>query len=460
MAATSIDQIVALSKRRGFFFPSSELYGGLANAWDFGHYGTLLKNNVRDFWWKKFVLERQDMVGLDASIFLNSKVWEASGHVAGFSDALVDCKVCKTRTRADHLIEEKLPNMKVEGLPIEELTKIIREHKLSCPTCGSKDLTDVRKFNLLFETHLGIVEGEKSKVYLRGEIAQGIFVNFKNVLDTMRVRMPFGIAQQGKAFRNEITMGQAVHRTIEFDLMEFEYFIHSSQWEKVFEMWRATMWEWAMELGLEEKHLRWREHEAFERSHYSTKTMDVEYKFPSGWKEMWGIAYRTDFDLTNHMKFSGKDLSYTDPQTKEHYIPHVVEPTFGLSRLIGILLFDAYHEEEVEGKKRVVLRLSPRIAPVKVAVFPLQKDEKIRTVARSVFDSLRSFFVSEFDDSGNIGKMYRRQDEIGTPFCVTIDYDTLQDKKVTVRDRDTMKQERVEIDRLVEYFQGKLYKKN
>ena len=451
-----MDKIVALCKRRGFIYPSSEIYGGLANTWDFGHYGTLLKNNLRDWWWKKFVLDRDDMVGIDASTILSPKVWEASGHVTGFNDALVDCKKCKYRTRADHLIENKLKNVKVEGLPIEKLTEIINTNKLTCPRCGSADLTEVRKFNLLFKTHIGIIEENKSEAYLRGELAQGIFLNFKNVLNTMRVKIPFGIAQQGKAFRNEITMGQSVFRTLEFDLMEFEYFIHPSLWEKTYNYWQKQMWEWALELGLTKNKLKWREHEAFERSHYSKKTMDLEYEYPFGWKEMWGIAYRTDFDLKNHMKHSGADLKYKDQITGEEYIPHVVEPTFGLSRLTLTTLVDAYNEEEVNKKIRIYLKLNPKLSPIKVAIFPLQKDDKLSNIAKEVYLDLKKSFVCEFDDAGNIGKMYRRQDEIGTPFCVTIDYQTIDDKTVTVRDRDTMKQERIKINQLVDYIENKI----
>lgn len=445
-----MEEVVALAKRRGFFFPSSEIYGGMANTWDFGHYGTLLKNNLRDLWWRRFVLERDNMVGVDASIFLNPKVWEASGHVSGFTDAMVDCRTCHNRTRADHLIEDKLKDVKVEGLPVEELTKIIKDNKLKCPKCGSSDFTDVRRFNLLFQTHIGIVEENKSLAYLRGEIAQGIFLNFKNILNSMRVRVPFGIAQQGKAFRNEITMGQSVFRTLEFDLMEFEYFIHPTMWEETFEQWRTEMWKFAMEIGLQESNLRWREHEEFERSHYSKRTMDIEYKFPYGWKEMWGLAYRTDFDLANHAKHSGKDLTYTDPKTNDKYIPHVIEPTFGLSRLTGIILTDAYREEEVNGKKRIYLKLAPKIAPVKVAVFPLQKDAKLASAASDIYHALKQHVTAEFDDNGNIGKMYRRQDEIGTPYCVTVDYQTLEDGTVTVRERDTMKQDRIHRDSLLQ----------
>ncbi len=454
--SASLEKITALAKRRGFVFPSSDIYGGLANTWDFGHYGTLLKNNLRDFWWKRFVLDRTDMVGLEASTILNSKVWEASGHTSSFTDALIDCKNCKNRTRADHLIEDNVKDLKVEGLSDNELNKIIQEHKIKCPKCGLSDWTDVRKFNLLFETKMGIIEGDKSTVYLRGEIAQGIFLNFKNVLNTMRVKLPFGIAQQGKAFRNEITLGQFVHRSIEFDLMEFEYFIKPEEWEKTFEYWQKKMWDFAKEIGIDEKNLRWREHEEFERSHYSKRTADIEYEYPFGFKEMFGLAYRTDFDLSNHSKNSGKDLTYLDPKTNEKFIPHVVEPTFGLSRLAGIILFDAYREEEVNGATRTFLKLNPKIAPIKIAVFSLQKDEKLTLLAKTVFDDLKSNFVCEFDNSGNIGKMYRRQDEIGTPYCVTVDFESLTDNCVTIRDRDTMKQERIKISDLNKFISEKL----
>ena len=453
------DKVIALSKRRGFVFPSSEIYGGLANTWDFGPYGTLLKNNLRDFWWQNFVLDREDMVGIDASIFLNPKVWEASGHVAGFTDALIDCKKCKLRTRADQLIEENIPDKKVEGLPVEELTNIIKESKIKCPKCGSMDFTDVRRFNLLFETEVGIIEDGKSKVYLRGEIAQGIFVNFKNIVDTMHPKIPFGIAQQGKVFRNEITLGQFVHRSLEFDLMEFEYFIKPEDWEKTYDYWKKQMWDWALALGIDEKKLRWREHEEFERSHYSKRTMDIEYNYPFGWKEMFGLAYRTDFDLKNHSKFSGKDLSYKDQKTNEDFIPHVIEPTFGLSRLLGIILFDSYREEEVNGQKRVFLKINPKIAPVKAAVFPLlaNKEDLVKT-AKKIFENLKKETkqVIAFDDRGNIGKRYFAQDEIGTPFCITVDFKTLEDNTVTIRDRDTMKQERIKAEDLSQIILKKL----
>jgi glycyl-tRNA synthetase len=459
MENSLLEKITALAKRRGFVYPSSDIYGGMANTWDFGYYGTLLKNNLRDLWWKHFVLKRDDMVGIDASIFLNSKVWEASGHVANFADALIDCKNCHFRTRADHLIEEALPDVKVEGLPVDELTKIIKEKKIKCPKCKEAKFTEVRKFNLLFETEIGIIEENKAKAYLRGEIAQGIFLNFKNVIDTMRVKIPFGIAQIGKAFRNEITMGQFVHRTLEFDLMEFEYFIREETWEKQYEYWKKEMWDFAIGLGINKDNLRWREHEEFERSHYSKKTMDIEYKYPFGFKEMFGLAYRTDFDLKNHAKHSGKDLSYQDLTTGEKFVPHVIEPTFGLSRLTGIMLFDAYREEDVKGQKRVYLSLSPKIAPVKVAVFPLlankpQLVEKAEKVYKMLKECIHGLVV--FDDRGNIGKRYFSQDEIGTPYCLTVDFQTLEDETVTVRDRDTTKQERIKIDKLIDFLQLKL----
>lgn len=451
-----IEKIVALAKRRGFVFPSSSIYGGLANTWDFGHYGILLKNNVRDWWWKRFVLNRDDMVGLDASIFLNPKVWAASGHISSFTDAMIDCRVCHTRMRADHLIEDNVFSVKVEGLPVEQLGEVIAENKIKCPHCGSFDWTPVRKFNLLFETSVGILEEQKSRIYLRGEIAQGIFINFKNILNSMRVKLPFGIAQQGKAFRNEITMGQFIHRTMEFDLMEFEYFIREGDWEKTFAYWQQQMWQWALDLGLQEKSLRWREHEAFERSHYSKRTMDIEYHYPFGYKEMFGIAYRTDFDLKNHAQHSQVDISYTDPKTNEKFIPHVIEPTFGLSRLVGIILMDTFREDRVSDKTRVYLKLHPLLAPVKVAVFPLQKDEDLKKIAKNLYKDLKSDLVCEFDDSGNIGQMYRRQDEIGTPYCITVDYQSVADNSVTLRDRDTTDQNRVSIPEIKQYIMDKI----
>lgn len=447
------EKIASLAKRRGFVFPSSEIYGGLANTWDFGPMGTLLKNNIRDLWVKTFVTDKDNMVMIDAASILRPEVWGASGHLAGFNEALIDCKECKNRARADHLIENTDLGIKVEGMSFEELEKVITDNKIKCPKCGKFNWTQIRKFNQLVEVKLGVLEEGKNLAYLRGEIAQGIFLNFKNVVDSTRVKVPFGIAQVGKAYRNEITMGQFVHRSFEFDLMEFEYFIKEKDWSETFKKFSDEMWQFALKLGIDEKKLRWREHEETERSHYSKKTADIEYQYPYGFKEMFGIAYRTNFDLTNHANNSGKDLSFVDPKTNEKYIPHVIEPTFGLSRLTGIVLFDAY--TEVDG--RTILKLNPKIAPYKVAVFPLlgNKPELIDR-AREVYSDLKKYFSVVWDERGNIGKRYAAQDEIGTPWCVTVDFDTEKDNSVTVRDRDTGKQERIEIAKLKDYFFGKL----
>lgn len=447
------EKIASLAKRRGFVYPSSEIYGGLANTWDFGPMGTLLKNNIRDLWIKTFVTDKDNMVMIDAASILRPEVWGASGHLAGFNEALIDCKECKNRARADHLIENTDLGIKVEGMSFEELEKIVTENKIKCPKCGKFNWTPIRKFNQLVEVKLGVLEEGKNLAYLRGEIAQGIFLNFKNVIDSTRVKVPFGIAQVGKAYRNEITMGQFVHRSFEFDLMEFEYFIKEEAWEKTFDQFSKEMWQFAIDLGLSEKKLRWREHEETERSHYSKKTADIEYEYPYGYKEMFGIAYRTNFDLTNHANNSGKDLTFTDPKTNEKYIPHVIEPTFGLSRLTGITLFDAYAEDG----DRVYLKLNPKIAPYKVAVFPLLGNKpELTAKAREVYQDLKKSIVVTWDDRGNIGKRYFAQDEIGTPWCVTVDFDTEKDNSVTVRDRDTGKQERIAIDKLLNYFQNRL----
>lgn len=460
-----MDKIVSLAKRRGFVFPGSEIYGGLANSWDYGPLGVELKKNIADWWWERFVRSRDDMVGIDAAIMMNSKVWEASGHVSNFNDALIDCKKCKARHRADHLIEDSVDSLKVEGKTPEELSRIIAEKEISCPSCGAKGkFTDARIFNLLFKTSIGTLEEDKSTVFLRGEIAQAMFVNFKNVLDTTRMRLPFGIASQGKAFRNEITPGNFIFRTLEFDLMEFEYFIRENEWEKQFDYWLKEQQSWLHDMGFDENKLRVREHTADELSHYSKKTVDIEYETPFGWKEMFGLAYRSDFDLKNHMKHSGADLKYRDPVTGDTFIPHVIEPTFGLTRLILMVLLDAY--DEVEGgrthttesikEKEVVLRLHKSLAPIKAAVLPLSKKEPLQKLARETAASLRKKWNIQYDETGSIGKRYRRQDEIGTPYCVTVDFDSLEDKKVTVRDRDTMEQERVYIAELAEYL-GKFF---
>lgn len=446
-----MQKVVSLAKRRGFIFPGSEIYGGLANTYDYGPLGAEMLRNITDSWWKHFVHDRDDIYGLDTSILMSPKVWEAAGHTESFSDALIDCKKCKNRTRADLLIESNLPKEKVEGRSLEELGKILKENELKCPSCGEFDWTSPREFNLLFETNVGIVEDSQSLVYLRGEIAQGMFVNFKNVLDTMRPKLPFGIAQVGKAFRNEITLGNFTFRTLEFNLAEFEYFINPKvdKWKDQFAYWKKEMENWVVSLGADKKKLKWRDHTDDERSHYSEHTEDLDFEYPFGSKELFGLAYRTDFDLKNHMEKSGVDLQYTDPKTGEKFIPHVVEPTFGRDRILLALLVSGYTEE----KDRIVLKLHPDIAPYRVAVFPLVRNkEKLVGAAKEVFELLRKEFTVAWDDRGNIGKRYLSQDEIGTPYCVTIDYDTLEDGTVTVRDRDTTKQERVKIEDLLSYF--------
>ncbi len=433
----TMDKIVSLCKRRGFIFPDSEIYGGLANSWDYGPYGVELKNNIKQRWWKKFVQEREDMVGLDAAIIMNPETWKASGHQDNFSDPLVECKKCKNRFRIDQLEDEK-----------------------KCPNCGG-ELSAPRQFNLMFKTFIGPAEESVNAAYLRPETAQGIFVNFKNIMDTIRPKLPFGIGQIGKAFRNEITPGNFVFRTREFEQMEIEYFIAEpktdKEWQKVFEMWRKEMISWMKELGLDIKN---NIHELDvpdgERAHYSKKTIDFEYKFPFGQKELYGLAYRTDYDLRQHSKFSGADLTYTD-ETGKKVIPHAIEPSLGVERTVLAVLCEAYKEEKVKEEIRTVMKFPHWLSPVKIAVFPLLKNKpELVKKAKAVFDLLKKDYVCEFDDNGNIGKRYRRQDEIGTPFCLTIDFDSLEKDDVTVRDRDSMKQERVKIEKLKEWFKGKL----
>jgi len=457
----TMEKITNLAKKRGFVFAGSAIYGGLANSWDFGPLGTELKNNLRDWWWDRFVHERTDMVGLDASIMMNPKVWEASGHVSNFNDAMIDCKTCKARHRADHLIENTYEDIKVEGLSPEELTKIIVEKEIACPKCGNRDFTDARTFNLLFQTSIGKTEGDKTAIYMRGEIAQAMFVNFKNVLETSRNRLPFGIASVGKAFRNEITPGNFIFRTLEFDLMEFEYFIEEKDWEAQFDVWLSHMQTWLLEMGFDPESTRVREHSQEELSHYSKRTVDIEYKTPFGWKEMFGLAYRTNFDLTNHMEQSGEDLRYTDPISGEKFVPHVIEPTFGLSRLTLMTLLEAYHEElaptgDGETETRIVMKFHPRVAPYKIAILPLSKKPELQEVAKSLQEKLTKRWYTDYDETQSIGKRYRRQDEIGTPFCVTVDFETLTDKAVTIRDRDTMEQVRIPMEELEAYFENKL----
>lgn len=460
----SMDKVVSLAKRRGFIFAGSEIYGGLANTWDYGPYGVELKNNLKKIWWKNFVQDREDMVGLDASILMNPRVWEASGHVASFSDPLMDCKKCKERIRGDKLIEQHLGIEAAVGKTLSQISDIIHKNKLPCPKCGACDFTEARSFNLMFKTHQGVIEEESALVYMRPETAQGIFVNFKNVLNTTRKRLPFGIGQVGKAFRNEITPGNFTFRTREFEQMEIEYFFDpdATKWEKLFEEWKKDSWHFVTKLlGISEKNLRMRDHDQDELSHYSKGTTDIEYKFPFGWGELCAAAaYRTDFDLTQHQKFSGEDLVYTDPENPQRkIIPHVIEPSFGADRLTLAVLLDVYDEEEIEGEIRVVLHFHPDLAPIKVAVLPLVKNKEIITgKAREIYHSLKKYFTCEYDESGSIGKRYRRQDEIGTPFCVTVDFDTIEkDDSVTIRDRDTTSQERVKIADLIGTLREKLY---
>lgn len=454
-----MSKIVSLCKRRGFVFPGSEIYGGLANTWDYGPLGTELKKNVADAWWRFFVRSRLDMVGLDAAILMNPDVWRVSGHVDNFNDAQVDCKECQSRFRADHLIEEAVEGLKVEGLTTADLTKLIVENQIKCPECGKKNFTDARVFNLLFQTSIGSLEAASSTVYLRGELAQAMFVNFKLIQEAMRKKLPFGIAQIGKVFRNEITPGNFIFRTLEFDLMEFEYFIQEASWQEQFDYWLNEMHRWVAHLGLHKEKTRVREHTEDELSHYSKRTVDIEYHTPFGWKELYGLAYRTDFDLRNHMEKSGEDLRYFDPITNEKILPHVIEPTFGLSRSVLMVLLDAYHEEEVssgEGEKeiRVVMKFAPHLAPYKVAVLPLSN--KLNDRAKEVWESLAPHFSVDFDVTQSIGKRYRRQDEIGTPYCVTVDFDTLEDQQVTVRERDSMEQVRLPLTELVAWIHAKL----
>lgn len=438
----SLKAIVALCKRRGFIFPGSDLYGGFANTYSYGPYGCALKRNIKDLWWKLFVQERDDMLGMDGPIFLHPKVWEASGHVAGFSDALVDCRQCKGRFRADHLLEETL-HVDAEGMPLDAMSELLRKDEVRCPKCGKHDWTSARHFNLMFQTQLSKT-GEADFVYLRPETAQAIFADFRNILDTMRVQIPFGMAQIGKAFRNEITPGNFIFRTLEFEQMEIEYFIPPQGWESHFEAWLQSMQRWCSLIGLKKDHLSIFEHPKEKLSHYSKRTVDVLYDFPFGKSELYGLAYRTNFDLSRHEEFSGEKLSYLDPHTKERWIPHVIEPSFGVDRTLLALLCDAYEEESLgEEETRVVLHFAPQIAPVKLAIFPLMKKEALVAVAEELYRKLQKSFVVQYDEAGAIGKRYRRQDEIGTPVCVTIDYQTLEDQTVTWRDRDSMEQTRI-----------------
>ena len=447
-----METIVALAKRRGFVFPGSEIYGGLANTWDFGPLGAELKRNIKNAWWDFFVHRRPDLVGLDGGIFLHPRVWEASGHVEEFTDPLVDCRNCQSRFRADTLIEERT-GQQVEGLSTDELSRLLVERNIACPLCGQRDWTAVRRFNLMFQTVLGPVEESGARIFLRPETAQAIFVDYRSVMQSSRLRIPFGIGQIGKAFRNEITPGNFIFRLLEFEQMEIEYFIRGETWEQTFEDWLAEMGAFLSSLGLRPDRLRTREHSPTELSHYSKRTVDFEYRFPFGWKELCGLAYRTDYDLRRHQEYSGVDLTYFDQQTGERFLPHVIEPTMGVERLLLTLLLDAYDEEEAEdvnGKPytRVVLRFHPRVAPYQVAVLPLLRKPELTAKALEVRALLGDRLSVDYDETQSIGRRYRRQDEIGTPFCVTVDYETLDDQAVTIRDRDSMEQVRVPITRL------------
>lgn len=455
----NMEKLVALCKGRGYVYPGSEIYGGLANTWDYGPLGVELKNNIKDAWRKKFVQESKYNVGLDAAILMNPETWVASGHVGGFSDPLIDCKECKTRHRADKLIEEWMHEHNceevVDGWSDDKMINYMKDNHIACPNCGKENFTSIRKFNLMFKTFQGVTEDAKAEIYLRPETAQGIFVNFKNVQRTTRRKLPMGIAQIGKSFRNEITPGNFTFRTREFEQMELEFFCKPGtelEWHKY---WKKFCENWLLSLGIKKENIRLRDHSQEELSHYSNATTDIEFTFPFGWGELWGIASRTDFDLSKHMEFSKQDMSYLDPETNEKYIPYVIEPSLGCDRVALAFLCNAYEEQEIaEGDVRTVLHLHPALAPYKVAVLPLSK--KLSDKANEVYEMLSKKFMCDYDEAGSIGKRYRREDEIGTPYCVTIDFDTLEDNQVTIRDRDTMEQVRISIDDLAKWIEEKI----
>ena len=452
----SMEKLVALCKGRGFVYAGSEIYGGLANTWDYGPLGVELKNNIKKAWLKKFVQENPYNVGLDAAILMNPQTWVASGHLGGFSDPLMDCKECKTRHRADNLIEA-FDGTNVAGWSNEEMTAYINEKNIVCPDCGAHNFTDIRQFNLMFKTFQGVTEDSKNELYLRPETAQGIFVNFANIQRTTRRKIPFGVAQIGKSFRNEITPGNFIFRVREFEQMELEFFCKPGTDLEWFDYWRAYCRDWLYSLNIKEENLRLRDHDKDELCFYSKATTDFEYLFPFGWGELWGVADRTDYDLTQHINTSGKALDYFDPTTNERYVPYVIEPSLGVERLFLAVMTEAYDEEVVDAEKndsRVVLHFHPALAPIKAAVLPLSK--KLNDQATEVYHALQKKFMVEYDDAGSIGKRYRRQDEIGTPFCITYDFESAEDGCVTVRDRDTMQQERVAIADLVAYIEAKL----
>jgi len=461
MTQKTMEKLVSLSKTKGFVFPGSDIYGGLANTWDYGPLGVELKNNIKKAWWKRFIQESKYNVGLDAAILMNPKVWQASGHLDSFSDPLIDCKHCKSRFRADQLIEEHF-NKKgeeieaLDGLSHEELLNIINKEDIKCPVCGSHDYTDIREFNLMFKTFQGVTEDTAAEIYLRPETAQGIFVNYKNIQRTSRKQIPFGIGQIGKSFRNEITPGNFIFRTREFEQMELQFFCKPGTDLEWHSYWKNYSKQFLIDLGIKEENIRLRDHGEDELSFYSVATADLEYLFPFGWGELWGIADRTNYDLTQHMEHSGENMEYVDPHTNERYIPYVIEPSLGVDRLFLAILSEAYQEEKLEdGSERTVLKLHSALAPVKAAIFPLSK--KLKDESDEIFDELSKYFNVETDISGSIGRRYRRQDEAGTPFCITVDFDTLEDKCVTVRDRDTMEQVRIKIDDLKDYIGEKIH---
>ncbi len=457
MKDLTMEKIVNYCKQYGFVYQGSEIYGGLANSWDYGPLGKEIKENIKRAWWKKFIQEERNSFGIDAAIIMNPQVWVASGHVASFSDPLIDCKACKSRHRADKLIEDFTEGKETgDGWDNKKLEKFISDNKVPCPKCGKSDFTGIRQFNLLFETHMGVTEDSSSKVYLRGETAQGIFVNYNNVLRSGRAKIPFGIGQIGKAFRNEITPGNFIFRTREFEQMEYEFFCKPDTDLEWHAYWKQKCLDFLKEVGLKEENLKYRDHSPEELSFYSKATTDIEYKYPMGWGELWGIADRTDYDLSVHEKHSKTELRYLDPETNEKYIPYVVEPSVGVDRLFLALICDAYDEEEIaEGDTREVLHIIPSLAAYKVAVLPLVKKYHSEK-ALEVFNDLSKHFMTTYDESGSIGKRYRREDAIGTPWCITIDDETINNGTVTIRDRDTMKQETIELSKVIEYIKERI----
>jgi len=456
----TMEKIVSLAKSRGFVFSGSEIYGGLANTWDYGPLGVELKNNVKKAWWKKFIQESPQNVGIDSAILMNPQVWVASGHVGGFNDPLMDCKACKSRFRADKLIEDYLKekehtDISVDGWSKDKMEEYIMEREIKCPECGKFDYTNIRQFNLMFKTFQGVTEDSQAEIFLRPETAQGIFVNFKNIQRALRKKVPFGIGQIGKSFRNEITPGNFTFRTREFEQMELEFFCKPGEDLEWFQYWREFCRNWLLNLNMNPDSMRVRDHDDEELSHYSNATSDIEFKFPFGWGELWGIADRTDFDLKKHSEHSGTDLSYVDPVTNEKYVPYCIEPSLGVDRVALAFLVDAYEEEKLEdGTDRIVLKLHPALSPYKAAIFPLTK--KLSEPASELFSKLSKKFMVDYDESGSIGKRYRRHDEIGTPYCITVDFDTLEDSSVTIRDRNSLQQERVKIEDVEKYIMDRI----